>query len=579
MKTNKAILLALATFILPVGISSVMAQMEGPPAYVDYQGTVYDSLTQNPLGSEPDGTTAKPTNYIMYFKVFGDPSGGDPIWAETQTVTVSLGAFSVRLGAGASVAGLNPAPEVQSIADAFNGKIRYLEMTVFEQGQATGSVISPRLAFQSSPFAFVAGRAKVVDGGLFSGAIDASGGTFAGGTFNNTVFGGSKSIFHNNVGIGNSNPETRLQIRGGTDASLTDHGYFVLGDVAQQNIVMDSNELMARNNGETANFYLQADGGDVLMCQRGGNVGIGVNSPHTRLEIQGGAVAGLETDGYLMLGSKGGTNTVYDHDGIVARIGGNQGALYLQRPGGNVVIAQNGGRLGIGTGNTPVTRLEVRGSEDLSYEMNGVMMLGNVNGLNVGFDNNEIMARNNHAKSNLSIQRDGGNLILCELSNGRVGIGTASPVCRLEVDGAIPYSFYRTAWLNGDGAFDRNGNVSDYSVSIKASGRVVASAFDVASDARIKSVIGVSNGVDDLQTLGKIEITDYHYKDVIGKGKTSFKKVIAQQVEKVFPQAISTRIGVVPDIYQQAVCKDGWVELKTALKVGEKVRLLSERAE
>lgn len=52
------------------------------------------------------------------------------------------------------------------------------------------------------------------------------------------------------------------------------------------------------------------------------------------------------------------------------------------------------------------------------------------------------------------------------------------------------------------------------------------------------------------------------------------KKVIAQQVEKVYPQAVSTITDVIPDIYTIAKIKDGRVILKNTLQKGDRVRLV-----
>lgn len=51
----------------------------------------------------------------------------------------------------------------------------------------------------------------------------------------------------------------------------------------------------------------------------------------------------------------------------------------------------------------------------------------------------------------------------------------------------------------------------------------------------------------------------------MAKGDAAQKKVIAQQVEKVFPPAVSRMTDVVPDIYRSAAFKNGWIELKTDL--------------
>ena len=74
-------------------------------------------------------------------------------------------------------------------------------------------------------------------------------------------------------------------------------------------------------------------------------------------------------------------------------------------------------------------------------------------------------------------------------------------------------------------------------------------------------------------------MTDYTYKDPAANGSHQVKKVIAQQVESVYPQAVSRTLGVIPDIYRQATVQDGWVKLATNLKVGERVKLVTENSQ
>ena len=81
----------------------------------------------------------------------------------------------------------------------------------------------------------------------------------------------------------------------------------------------------------------------------------------------------------------------------------------------------------------------------------------------------------------------------------------------------------------------------------------------------------------DLRKLLDIEVTDFVYKDVVEKGSRPQKKLIAQQVEEVYPQAVSTTTDVVPDIYKKAPINNGWVEVATDLKVGDRVRLITEK--
>ncbi len=64
------------------------------------------------------------------------------------------------------------------------------------------------------------------------------------------------------VGIGTTSPDSVLHIEGGTDASgASGSGYLQIGPTASTNIVMDDNEIMARNNGSPANLFVNPDGG------------------------------------------------------------------------------------------------------------------------------------------------------------------------------------------------------------------------------------------------------------------------------------------------------------------------------
>lgn len=66
------------------------------------------------------------------------------------------------------------------------------------------------------------------------------------------------------VGIGTANPRTKLHIRGGEDASLAaNSGFMILGEVISKNLVLDDNEIIARNAGQNDRLYLNAPGGPI----------------------------------------------------------------------------------------------------------------------------------------------------------------------------------------------------------------------------------------------------------------------------------------------------------------------------
>ena len=63
------------------------------------------------------------------------------------------------------------------------------------------------------------------------------------------------------LGIGTKTPDVRLHVLNGSDASLASGGYIVTGPTNGQNIVLDENEIMARNNGALNSLHLQRNGG------------------------------------------------------------------------------------------------------------------------------------------------------------------------------------------------------------------------------------------------------------------------------------------------------------------------------
>ncbi len=166
--------------------------------------------------------------------------------------------------------------------------------------------------------------------------------------------------------------------------------------------------------------------------------------------------------------------------------------------------------------------------------------------------------------------------------NGRVGIGTGTSElssAKLEVNGGTHVASMTGAYLYTSGAFPAVGHGAKQ-VSIKTSDTIWCGAYVIASsDERIKSRSRRSNSAEDLQTLLQLEVTDYQFKDTIAHGSTPQKKLIAQQVKEVYPQAVSLHTNVIPDIYQQAQIENGWIHLATELKPGERVRLIGESEE
>jgi hypothetical protein len=109
---------------------------------------------------------------------------------------------------------------------------------------------------------------------------------------------------------------------------------------------------------------------------------------------------------------------------------------------------------------------------------------------------------------------------------------------------------------------------------------IVSASNVIFSDARIKNVIGLTDGGADLEKLDRLRVTDFTYRDTIKMGTRPQKKVIAQQVEQVYPQAVRQRREFIPDIYAMAAVTALATETVLSLErphglaVGDTVKLI-----
>ena len=183
--------------------------------------------------------------------------------------------------------------------------------------------------------------------------------------------------------------------------------------------------------------------------------------------------------------------------------------------------------------------------------------------------------------------------VLTLAPNNNVGINTATPTqAALVVAGSVTGTVSSGEFFN----FNSGPNLSSFTSAtggwgIYAAGGIAASG-DIAtqsnivsvttfnlSDARLKNIIGRSNSEVDLATLEKLDVTDYTMKDRRFSGR-KFKKLIAQQVEQVYPEAVTKTTDAVPDIYrvgQITTVSDGLCEIiidsEFNVKSGDRVEI------
>lgn len=169
---------------------------------------------------------------------------------------------------------------------------------------------------------------------------------------------GSEPMLGNlDMGDFSINNVNRIRLTSTSDASLasTLHA-FQIGPTTGPNLIADSNEMMARDNGAISPLYLQADGGDLnIGTNTGANVNIGQNNQTVihgavgNAGIEHGRVDGVASTPYIDFHSGA---TAVDHDVRLLASGGT-GA----NDGGTLNIDANGGVvLGYGKLQFPATQ-------------------------------------------------------------------------------------------------------------------------------------------------------------------------------------------------------------------------------
>lgn len=262
----------------------------------------------------------------------------------------------------------------------------------------------------------------------------------------------------------------------------------------------------------------------------------------------GAGVAGKEVSAGKIGYQTFGTNDALDIVGA-GTLGSNRKITFWNEGG-----AEFRGSVGIGYAN-PVAgyKLSVRGG-------------GYINGILVTTGDAEIGADVQVA----------GNLFL----GGRISIGgTGTAGAPLEVYSTVDGTYFKN-WT-----YLQNRTVTSNQLSIRAHGAVVAEFFAAISDARIKNIVDISNSTKDLETINALQITDYTMKDKILYGNKLFKKVIAQEVEKVYPQVVSATVGYIPNVYAVPVKIEkmtkgyllSFTDKHNLSKAAKKIQLMTER--
>jgi hypothetical protein len=670
-----------------ITLASIVALQADVPLLINYQGSVTDA------GGAAIGPTT-PVNRRVIFRIWDHSSStdaGNRKWTEEQTVTILNGEFSIMLGQGTQYS-TETKPALDTVF-ADNTTVRFLEITV-DNGDGTidpavDQAIAPRQQLTSVGYAMRAKMADSVSAGsdlLLTPNAGATGNFGLGWygdattdrTFNsiNNINGpvlygtgggalGSKNgstealalrwNSDGNVGIGSAalvGGTTKLVVQG--DDAGTGEGaqqIMIRGNTTPtKKLILGIDTTNDRGTIQTVNsssaylpLHLNRDGGNIIMAlgenNPGGNVGIGIANPTSKLHVNGtfnattsvttpalsattsvttpalSATTSVTTplvttansltpleikpanpSGSNLAGAaltlSGGAPTGNGAGGaLVFKTGQSSSSGSAVRTLVQRMIIDGAGVVGIGSGTAPAStttnKLYVTG--DSTADAPDQVIIRGSTDTDLRLD---LGMKTNTTPRGVIQARDGGTAYLQLALNpggGQVTVGGnastwgAAPLCvrGMGATSINNHTSYDESYgeTNALQAIDNVNGASDNDTSIYAEGSVHGARFRAFSDQRIKNIFGVSDGSRDLLALRNIEITDYTHKDSLAQGSERHKKVIAQQVEKVFPQAVGKTTDVVPDIYKKADVKDGWVELKTTLKKGERVRLIAEKDE
>jgi len=527
--------------------SAALAQTQ-VPSLINYQGHITTSAGAV-IGA---GSSVNRNVTFRFWKSATDTAAASRLYSETQLVTILNGDFSVLIGSGTAVFGeVKPA-----MATVFANKEVFLGITVDDGNDSTTDVeVTPRQQLVSTAFAFRASVAESAESvgsasdltltPLTGTASNYGLGWYGTGRLFNSVAVDGPVLYGNSGGALGSNVGGTQKLALSWDASgrvgigatsitsltnkLTLEGDYAGGSPADHLTIRGTTDKNKRLNigystginvGVLQAYTAASTTGPLLLNPSGGNVGVNNTGPSVALDVTGAIKA---------------STTITS--------------------GGNIMV---GGNVGIGTATPgfPLNFAPVHGPKISLYQTNaseacsGISVQSNLFQIHGNAASTDIAFGYGLSSAMTEIMRIKG--------NGNVGIGSTAPTAaKLFVNGVSPTSPY----------------------SIWASGQIVSAGHVTVSDERIKNIQGRSDRAKDLETLLGIEVTDYRYKDLTGQSNTPQKKVIAQQVEKVFPQAVSRTTYVVPDIYQKASLKGAWISLESDLKVGNRVRLISEKLE
>jgi hypothetical protein len=519
--------LPLGTFLALIAAPPVKAADQFPPGKMTFQGFLTDA--SNP--PVPLGNTS-PANTTLIFKIYDNAAAGNVKWAESQIVTIDKGHFSVLLGEGSAV---SPFPNSADLSGVFTGadaSDRWIGITV------DGSEVTPRIRFFAAPYAQLARSANSLVSGAQTGVLNATGNVTAEGSLasNGSIAG---LIFQDRNGSTawqwySEDGKARLW-NGGDKITVSNAG--VIGSAG---LTVSNKNAIELGVGITKEANAGKIGYETFTTGALDITGAGTATPRKiklwdEIIVPGNAtIGGSATLGGVTVNGNATVNGVLAATSLTSSAASP--GFKVELTGSNLMAYKSG---------TTSTTLENTGGGSLNLQTQGG---------NVGIGTTAAAAKLHVAGGNMKIDGShyiefGAGVAGKETAAGKMGYATFTPNPMLDIVGANP-----------TGSNTRYVKVWD---ALYIDQWAVSPSFQTSSDARIKKITDRPVGETSLESIRRLQVTDFRFVDTKGQRQTPRRGFIAQEIEKVLPNAVTQSTDFVPDIYAPAITSEYEASEKT----------------